>query len=161
MQVFSCTNELLDGGARKCPYKLETAAGPSLEKTSPARRPSQRVNAMTTLNIDELPEPVKIPQPEAEFYTDRQLCQRWQCSIPTLWRIRRDDPRMPQPIKGFSARNITPGAEVRAYEQLLIAERDARVAAGNPLPQCGRHRGEAKDPRKRRPRGTQPIGPGR
>ena len=107
---------------------------------------------MTMPIVDEPTAPVKASQPAEEFYTDRQLCQRWRCSMPTLWRKRRDDPRMPQPIKGFSARNITPGAEVRAYEQLLIAERDARVAAGNPLPQCGRHRLEAKDPRKRRPR---------
>jgi hypothetical protein len=64
-------------------------------------------------------------EPDERFFTDAQLCERWQCSPPTLWRKRKLDPRMPRPIKGFSARNITPGAEIRAYERLLLAERDA------------------------------------
>jgi hypothetical protein len=80
---------------------------------------------MTIPSLAEAPVPVKAEAEHREWFTDAQLCDRWQCTPPTLWRQRQRDPRMPKPVKGFCAKNMTPGHEVLEYEQLLIAERDA------------------------------------
>ncbi len=50
------------------------------------------------------------------FFTDKQLCDRWQCSHMKLWRLRRAG-KMPLPIKiGGAGANLTPESVVRSME---------------------------------------------
>ena len=58
----------------------------------------------------------RIDESEAVFYTDAQLCRRWQCSHMKLWRLR-DKGVLPKPIKiGGRGTNLTPAATVMQLE---------------------------------------------
>jgi hypothetical protein len=60
------------------------------------------------------------------FYTDAQLCERWQCSHMRLWRMRSKG-ELCRPVRiGASGRiNLTPRSEV---ERLEAGGSDARAA---------------------------------
>jgi hypothetical protein len=73
------------------------------------------------------------------YITDNQLARRWLCTKVTLWRKRRDDPRVPRPVKGINAfQNLCLLSEVEAYEARLLAEREA-MPVWSPKPgQCAK-----------------------
>jgi predicted DNA-binding transcriptional regulator AlpA len=51
------------------------------------------------------------------FFTDKQLCARWQCSHMKLWRLRRSG-KLPKPIKiGGGGLNLTPASLVARLEE--------------------------------------------
>lgn len=51
-----------------------------------------------------------------EYFTDRQLQKRWQCSPMRLWRLRKNG-KLPKPIKICGAGvNLTPASVVFAVE---------------------------------------------
>ena len=52
---------------------------------------------------------------EEVFYTDKQLCARWQCSHMKLWRLRQKGKLKPIKIDGIGT-NLTPASEVKAVE---------------------------------------------
>ena len=63
------------------------------------------------------PAPTPDTDPEQDFYTDRQLRERWQCSSMKLWRLRRRG--LLRAIKvGGTGLNLTPRSEVKAAEEL-------------------------------------------
>ena len=84
---------------------------------------------MTAPNLAPETAPVKL---QPLFIDDSQLCARWHMVKVSLWRLRKRDPRCPRPIKGLTWCNLTPLAEVEAYEQLLLAERDAAAQKTRP-----------------------------
>ena len=50
------------------------------------------------------------------FFTDQQLCDRWQCSHMKLWRLR-EQGKLSRPIKIAGAgRNLTPASVVKEVE---------------------------------------------
>jgi hypothetical protein len=58
------------------------------------------------------------------FFTDKQLCERWHCSLMKLWRLRKAG-KLSKPIKiGGSGSNLTPASVVKALE----ADTDAVAA---------------------------------
>ena len=63
------------------------------------------------------PAPTYATDPEQDFYTDRQLRERWQCSSMKLWRLRRRG--LLRAIKvGGTGPNLTPRSEVKAAEEI-------------------------------------------
>ena len=88
---------------------------------------------MTSLNLAFEPAPVKLDQPPQIYIPDSQLCARWHMSKVSLWRKRREDPRMPRPVKGIHGwQNLSLLVEIEAYEQLLLAQRDAEARSQPP-----------------------------
>ena len=53
---------------------------------------------------------------EEIFFTDKQLCMRWQCSHMQLWRLRKRD-LLPRPIKIGGHKNLTHIDAVRKLEE--------------------------------------------
>ena len=63
------------------------------------------------------PAPTADTDSEQDFYTDRQLRARWQCSSMKLWRLRRRG--FLRAIKvGGTGLNLTPRSEVKAAEEV-------------------------------------------
>ena len=63
------------------------------------------------------PTPTYGTDPEEDFFTDRQLRERWHCSAMKLWRLRRRG--LLRAIKvGGTGPNLTPRSEVKAAEEI-------------------------------------------
>jgi hypothetical protein len=63
------------------------------------------------------PAPTYARDSEPDFYTDKQLRERWQCSSMKLWRLRRRG--LLRAIKvGGTGLNLTPRSEVKAAEEV-------------------------------------------
>jgi hypothetical protein len=57
-----------------------------------------------------------VDSSEELFFTDKQLCDRWQCSHMKLWRLRKAG-KLSKPIKiGGAGTNLTPISVVKALE---------------------------------------------
>ena len=80
---------------------------------------------MSEQNVRQEPESVK----PKTLITDRELRRRLgDISAVTLWRLRRDDPRFPQPVRMLNHNNLVVEADCEAYIEALVAERDSRAA---------------------------------